>query len=84
MFASVKLHGAAIWCCSSAIFYEPLLNAQLTREPKSCSRNFSSNFSQTLGTPKKIVGFTLFRVLTNDPYIASGLAKYTEWPTAIC
>jgi len=37
--------------------------------------NASSNFSQTLGTPKKYVGFTSFKVIANVPYNAVGSAK---------
>ena len=39
------------------------------------SFNFSSNFSHTLGTAKKMVGLAHINVYTNVPAIASGLAK---------
>lgn len=48
------------------------------------SLSFSSNFSHTLGTAKKIVGLAQFNVYTNVPAKASGLAKYNSWPAKIC
>jgi hypothetical protein len=38
--------------------------------------SFSSNFSQTLGTARNIVGLAHYKVSTNDPCKASGFAKY--------
>lgn len=54
-------------------------NNELFYDAKSFS--FSSNFSQTLGTAKNIVGLTHWSVRTIEPYNASGLAKYRQWPT---
>lgn len=47
------------------------------------SFNFSSIFSQTLGTEKKNVGRTSFKVSTREPYKALGSAKYMCPPPLI-
>jgi hypothetical protein len=55
-------------------FAQPLIDCNIDPLVLAISFNLSSNFSQILGTAKNNVGFPHYKVYTNVPYKASGLA----------